>query len=114
MKNLLGNLALEISVLVFFGMLYYFYQKRKILHFEENKNTIVMNMILEACLAEKTSMPQPELDHLISGLDDFLQNKTSRPPINDLKKFMETEACSVELKETVAIGLKELAIAYER
>lgn len=102
------NFALEIGLFSFLGMLYYFYQKRKILRYEENKTPLVMNFILQTCLSEKLETPQPALDQLIEALDDFLKNSVPNPPIALLKTFAQNPECSPELKEAILEGLKEL------
>ncbi len=102
------NFAVEIGFLSLLGVLYYFYQKKKIIHHEENKPSMILNFILQSCLAEKTDNPQPELDNLILELDDFLNNKTSQPPFTLLKNFSQSSTCSAELKATILEGLKEL------
>lgn len=71
MDNTLLNFALEIGLFSLLGILYYFYQKRKILKYEENKTPLVMSFILQSCLSEKLDTAQPELDHVIEALDDF-------------------------------------------
>lgn len=102
------NFLLEIGLFTFLGVLYYFYQRRKIIQFEENKNPIVMGFILQSCLAEKEEKPQPELDQLIESIDDYLHNRLNQPPIILLKNFMQSENCSIELKEIIREGLIEL------
>lgn len=107
--DLLENIVLEIGIFIFFGVLYYYYQKRKIVQFEANKFPIVMGMILQSCLTDKSEeRNQPELDAVIEALDDYLQNKTPTPPISLLKHFSQSEACSAELREVISAGLKEL------
>ena len=102
------NFLLEIGLFTFLGVLYYFYQKRKIVQFEENKNPIVMGFILQSCLAEKEEKIQPELDHLIESIDDYLHNRVTKPPMIQLKNFMQSENCSNELREIIREGLNEL------
>ena len=102
------NFLLEIGLFTFLGVLYYFYQKRKILNFEKNKNPLIMGFILQSCLAEKEDRSQPELDHLIEAIDDYLHNRISEPPIKLLKTFTISEQCSDELKEIILEGINEL------
>ena len=102
------NFALEIGFFSFLGVLYYFYQKRKILKYEENKTPLVLNFILQACLADKTDSSQPQLDEVIIALDDFLNKKTLHPPIVLLKTFALSSGCHPELKEIILEGLKEI------
>lgn len=102
------NFALEIGFLSLLGVLYYFYQKRKILKFEDNTLPIVMNYILKTCLSEKEDKPQPALDQVIEALDDFLNEKNSTPPITILKNFKENPECSEGLGAVITEGLKEI------
>lgn len=103
------NFALEIGFLGFLGILYYFYQKRKILRFEENKTPMVMNYILQTCLSEKEEgLAQPGLDRIIEALDDYLKNQTTSPPSTLLITFAKTSECSEGLQAVITEGLKEL------
>ncbi len=102
------NFSLEIGLFSFLGILYYFYQKRKIIQYEENKTPIVLNYILQACLAEKKDIPQKELDLIIEFIDDFLKGTSQKNPITTLKKFTQSTDCSHELKEIILAGLKEI------
>lgn len=108
MANFWMNFAIEIAVLSFLGVLYYFYQKRKILQYEENKVPLVMNYILESCLSHKTESPQPMLDTLIEQLDDFLQEKIMSPPLALLRTYADSNDCAPELKLIINEGLKEI------
>ncbi len=102
------NFAFEIGFFSLLGVIFYFYQKRKIIHYEENKAPLVMNYIMQACLGDKLDRAQPELDKLIEALDDYLNHKSTNPPISMLKKFAEGQDCSPELKEAILEGIKEL------
>ncbi|MBA2405267.1 MAG: hypothetical protein H0V66_10890 [Bdellovibrionales bacterium] len=108
MDNFWFNFALEIGFFSFLGVLYYFYQKRKLIRYEENKTPMVMTFILQTCLSEKLDQPQPELDQVIEAVDDFLNQKSASPPLALLKNFVQTPACSPELKHAILEGLKEL------
>lgn len=110
MNNSWENIALEIGLFIFLGVLYYFYQKRKIVHYEENKGPLVMGFIFQSCLHDKKEEPQPELDSLIESLDDYLHNKTPTPPVALLKQYMNSSQCSVELKDIIREGLNELEL----
>ena len=103
MANFWMNFAIEIAVLSFLSVLYYFYQKRKILQYEENKVPLVMNYILESCLSHKTDSPQPMLDTLIEQLDDFLQEKIMTPPLALLRTYADSTDCAPELKLIIHI-----------
>lgn len=108
MQNFWGNFLIEIGIFSLLGVLYYFYQRRKILHYENNKGSIVMGMILQSCLAEREEVPSSELDALITALDDYLHNRVSNPPVTLLNHFMQNPNCSPELKEVIAAGITEL------
>lgn len=108
MDNFWFNFALELGFFSLLGVLYYFYQKRKILRYEENKVPIVMEFILQNCLQDKTDAPQPQLDLVIESLDDYLTNKTSTPPVIILRSFAESPDCTPELRHIILEGLKEI------
>ena len=106
--NLWFNFAVEIGFLSFLGVLYYFWQKRRIIRYEENKTPIVMNFLMQAALSEKTETLQPELDQVIEALDDYLKNKTSVAPTALLKHFAASAECPKELSHAIMEGLKEI------
>lgn len=102
------NILLEIGLFIFLGILYYFYQKRKIVSYEENKTPLVMGFILQSCLSEKKSEPEPELDAVIEALDDYLHNRSSQPPFALLKIYMQSPTCSTELRDVIREGILEV------
>lgn len=102
------NFALEIGFFSLLGVLYYFYQKRKILRISDNTTPIVMTYFLQTCLSEKEDRPQPELDELIEALDDYLKDKSSTPPFTVLRKFAQSPECSEGLQAVIFEGLKEI------
>jgi hypothetical protein len=108
MDNFWLNFLLEIALFTFLGVLYYFYQKRKIVHYEENKTPLVMGFIFQSCLSEKKDSPEPELDSVIEALDDYLHNRTASPPLALLGHFMGSGHCSPELAEVIRAGLDEI------
>ncbi len=108
--NNFWTFVLEIALFTFLGVLYYFYQKRKIVHYEKNKGPLVMGFILQSCLHDKKEEAQPELDSLIESLDDYLHNKTTTPPVALLKHYMNSNLCSVELSDIIREGLNELEL----
>jgi hypothetical protein len=110
MNNFWEDFLVEIALFSFLGVLYYFYQKRKIVHYEENKGPLVMGFILQSCLTEKKDIPEAELDSLIEALDDYLQNHSAHPPVSLLKHFMLSPACSEELSAIIREGLIELEL----
>ncbi|WP_408098940.1 hypothetical protein ACJVC5_08475 [Peredibacter sp. HCB2-198] len=107
MFDLWGNILIEIGLFTLFGVLYYFYQKRKIMHYEANKGPILMGMLLQSCLSEKNDSSQPELDGVIEALDDYLQNKSTTPPLALLQSFASGDACSPELKNVILESIEE-------
>lgn len=102
------NILIEIGLFIILGVLYYFYQKRKIVSYEENKAPLIMGFILQSCLTEKTESTQPELDSVIESLDDYLHNRSATPPSALLKIFMNSPQCSKELSDIIREGLIEL------
>ena len=102
------NFTIEITVLSLLGIAYYFYQKRKILHYEKNKIPMIISHLLQSCLAEKNDDPAPQLDAVIESIDDFLNQKSSLPPLKQLKSFSASSECSPELKEIIEESLKEI------
>jgi hypothetical protein len=108
MTSLWENVLLEIGLFVLLGIVYYFYQRRKIIHYEQQKGPVVMGFILQSCLMAKKEIPQPKLDSLIESLDDYLHNKTSQPPVTLLRIFMTSEECPEELRGVIQEGLKEI------
>lgn len=101
------NLLYELLFLSLLGVLYYFYQKRKILSFEENKGPIIMGFILQSCLSVRGENPDKNLDPVIEGLDDYLHNKTATPPTALLSTYANSTACSPELKDVILQGLED-------
>lgn len=102
------NLLIEIGLFIFLGVLYYFYQRRKIISYEESKGPLIMGFILQACLSEKKEAPEPQLDALIEALDDYLHNRASTPPVSLLRIYMASPSCSQELRDVIFEGLVEL------
>lgn len=102
------NLFYEMLLFSFLGVLYYFYQKRKILSFEENKAPLIMGYILQACLSVRGDKPDPELDPVIESLDDFLHNKTPSPPTALLSVYANSPRCPQELKDVILQGIEDL------
>lgn len=102
------NLLYELLFLSFLGVLYYFYQKRKILSYEENKAPLIMGFILQSCLTTRGENPDKDLDPVIEGLDDYLHNKTASPPNELLSAYANSSACSPELKDVILQGLEDL------
>jgi hypothetical protein len=112
MGNFWENILLEIGLFTLLGVLYYFYQKRKIINYEQNKGPLIMGMILQSCLSEKNDEPQPQLDTLIESLDDYLHNRISNPPFVLLKVYMNSPQCSDELRNIIREGISEIESNY--
>ncbi len=108
MNDFWTNFLIEISLFIFLGVLYYFYQKKKIVHYEKNKTPLIIGFILQSCLTEKKDLPQAQLDAVIESLDDYLQNKISHPPLALLKHFSESAECSEELRDIIKEGIIEI------
>lgn len=108
MEKFLGNFLTELGLFSFLGVLYYYYQKRKILNYEKNKGPVIMGYVLHSCLAEKGDQPSPELDSIIEAIDDYLHNKSATPPSALLKTYARSSKCSPELKEVIEEGLREI------
>lgn len=102
------NLLYEMLLFSFLGVLYYFYQKKKILSFEENKGPLIMGYILQSCLSVRGDTPDPALDPVIESLDDYLHNKSPSPPTALLNVYANSPACSTELRDLILQGLEDL------
>ena len=102
------TLLLEMALFCFLGILYYFYQKKKIIQYESNKGPLVMSYILQSVLSERGDNADPLLDSAIEALDDYLQNKTTTPPIALLQHLQASEKITPELRDVIVEGLKEL------
>ena len=113
MDTFLGKLLIEIGLFTLLGVLYYFYQKKKILKYEADKGPLVMGYILQSCLTERGETPNLKLDAIIEAIDDYLQNNTSTPPRALLKHYADLPECSHELKDVIEEGLKEMADGKE-
>lgn len=106
--NIWGNVLIEIGLFTFLGMLYYFYQKRKILSYEKDKGPLIMGYIIQACLTIKEDHPDEKLDVILEAIDDYLHNKTPTPPIALLKAYAAQDSCPQDLKDIITEGLSEL------
>ena len=108
MQQVWQNIFIEIGLFTLLGVLYYLYQKRKITTYEENKIPMIMDFILQSCLAIKDQQISQELDQVIISLDDFLQQRSPHPPIKLLSEFAKNSACPPELQKIIVEGLKEI------
>ncbi len=102
------NILIEIGLFIILGVLYYFYQKRKIVSYEENKEPLVMGFILQSCLTEKKEEKQPELDAVIEAIDDYLHGRAASSPKALLRIYMNSPDCSKELSDIIREGLLEI------
>ncbi len=108
------NFLLEIALFTALGILYYFYQKRRLIRYEDTKVPLVMGFVLQACLAEKTDEPQPVLDGVIEALDDYLQQRAPEPPLALLRAFLTSPECTTELREVIRESLIEAGADGEK
>ena len=102
------NLLYELALFSLLGVLYYFYQKKKILAYEENKAPMIMGYLLQSCLTIRGERPDEGLDPVIEALDDFLHNKAATPPTALLKTYADSPACHPELRDVILQGLEDL------
>jgi hypothetical protein len=108
MNDFWTNFLIEIALFTFLGVLYYFYQRRKIIKYEENKGPMIAGQLLQACLTERGEEPDPELDPLIEALDDYIHGKAQTPPVALMKHLISNSHCSPELKDVLREALSEL------
>ncbi len=102
------NLLYEMILFSLLGVLYYFYQKKKILSYEENKGPIIMGYLLQSCLSVRGENPDPDLDPVIESLDDYLHNKAATPPTALLSVYANSAKCPPELKDVILQGIEDL------
>lgn len=102
------NLLYEMLLFSLLGILYYFYQKRKILAYDENKGPMIMGYILQSCLSVRGEKPDPEMDPVIESLDDYLHNKTPTPPTALLKVYANSPSCQADLRDVILQGIEDL------
>ena len=102
------NLLYEMLLFSLLGVLYYFYQKRKILSYEENKGPLIMGYILQSCLSVRGDKPDPDMDPVIESLDDYLHNKTPTPPTAVLTDYANSPKCHADLREVILQGIEDL------
>lgn len=107
--ELLLKLSLEMALFAGLGVLYYFYQKKRILRHEEEKATYLMGFILEASLSERGDEAHATLDPLIEAIDDFLHNRISTPPFGLMKICAKDASFSEEYRNVLQEALNELS-----
>ncbi len=108
MSDFWFNILLEIGLLVLLGVLYYFYQRKKILSYEADKGPLLMGYILQCCLSERGEDPSPDLDPVIEVLDDYLHHKSGSAPVAIIQHFIKQGKGSVELLAVMKEALNEL------
>ncbi len=108
MNDLWFNISLEIGILVLLGIAYYFYQKKKILSYEAEKEPLVMGYVLQCFLSERGDTPSNDLDPVIEALDDYLHHKVSIPPTALLQNFLNEQKGSAELREVIQAAFEEI------
>lgn len=102
------NLLYEMILFSLLGVLYYFYQKKKILSYEKNKGPIIMGYLLQSCLSVRGENSDAEMDPVIESLDDYLQNKTATPPTALLSVYAKSSHCAPELRDVILQGIEDL------
>jgi len=107
-NNTISNILIEIGILCLLGILYFFYQRNKILTFEKNKTPMMMGLLLQSLLAERGEQANPDIDPIIEALDDYLQNKTINPPTKLLTQYASSPTCGQEMKDIILEALGEL------
>jgi hypothetical protein len=108
MNNFLFNFLIEIGLFTLLGLLYYFYQKKKITRYEADKPYIIMGQILQSCLVLRGDTPHATLDPLIEEIDDFMREQKIQAPLESLRKFSQSSECSDDLRAVIIEGLREL------
>lgn len=101
------NILIEVGLFAFLGLLYYLYQRKKILDYEKNKGPVIAGYLMQSCLMERGEETNQELDALIEALDNYIHNRSSTLPIALLKHYSHTSACSTELKDVIEEGIAE-------
>lgn len=96
------NFLVEIGFLSLLGIAYYFYQKKKILTQEKNKIPDGFKYILQCALIDQDEKSNPELENLISVLDDYQKEITKDAPYDAIKKYSNSTHCSAELKQVIS------------
>ena len=102
------NLAIELLVLAALGLVYYFWQRRRILQFEQHKSYAVAAPLLQACLIEKDQQSFELLESFILELDDFLHGKSATFPTALAQQLANNISCPHDLSEVIKESLKEL------
>jgi len=102
------TLFIELAVLAGLGLLYYFWEKKRILQFEENKAMAIASPLLQACLIEQEQTSFTLLDNFILALDDFLHGKTSYFPTSLAQELVKDPKCPEDLAAIITESLKEM------
>jgi hypothetical protein len=107
------NLLLELALFIILGILYYFYQKKKILADQKNLSRSFLEMTLQACLREKNHYSNEKLDQLIICIDDYLNDLHHPTPYQEMKLYLHHPDCSEELKVIMRETLQEVGHGAE-
>lgn len=102
------TLFIELMALAVLGLGYYFWQKRRILSFEKDKEAIVAAPLLQACLIEQDLKSFKLLDNFILALDDYLHGKTNYFPVVLAKELMASRECPEDLSSIIEESLREI------
>lgn len=102
------NILIEMALLCLLGVLYYFYQKKKILKYEADKEPLVMGYVLQCCLSERGDDPSADIDPVIEALDDYLHNRSASSPKALLSMFIKNQKGTAELREVMQAALDEI------
>jgi hypothetical protein len=108
MNNMIQGLIWELLLLAFLGVLYYFYQKRKLISYELNKTPVIISYLLQSSLSERGEENNLELDSIIASLDDYLKNKSKTIPFKELNTYSRRKDCSPEFRQIIIDSLEEL------
>lgn len=102
------TLFIELLALGTLGLGYYFWQKKRILRFEENKMSIVAAPLLQACLIEQEHKSFSLLNSFTLELDDYLHGKTSHFPLALANELMKHPECPQDLAHILEESLREI------
>lgn len=102
------TLFIELIVLGLLGVIYYFWQKRRILNFENNKAVAVAAPLLQACLIEQDQGSFELLNHFIIALDDFIHGKSSYFPTSLAEQLIQEQQCPADLADIIKESLREI------
>jgi hypothetical protein len=108
METIITGLFWEISLLGTLGLVYYFYQRKKILNYEKNRLSDLLSFMLQQSLVERGDKENHELDRIIVQLDDSLKSGSQNFPIDNLRRYSQRKDCSEEYREIIKALLNEI------